>query len=93
VGLGLASPRRLRKVSGTVATFVLLPRLIVSTQYIGTIHTRMARSVARTLPLKVLKPQIDFPVVREMLQWHRNRERDPANLWLRSFLIETAAKI
>ena len=84
---------RERKVGGIVPSFVLLPHLVIGTRFIATIQTRLARSAAQSFPLKMLQPQIDFPVIREMLQWHRNRERDLAHMWLRSFLLDTAGKI
>lgn len=82
-----------RRIGAVIPSFTLLPYCVVGTSHIATIHTRLAKLAARAMPLKIIAPKIDFPVVREKLQWHRNRERDPANMWLRNFLIETAAKI
>jgi LysR family transcriptional regulator, nod-box dependent transcriptional activator len=82
-----------RRIGGITASFTLLPYFIVGTPYLATIHTRLAKVAAHAMPLKILPPRIDFPVITEWLQWHRNRERDPANLWLREFIAEIAARI
>ena len=82
-----------RRIGGITPSFTLLPYFVVGTDYLATIHTRLAKLAAQTMPIKIIAPRIDFPPVREMIQWHRNRDRDPANIWLRSFLMETAATI
>ena len=71
----------------------MLPSFVVGTRYIATILERLARFYAKHMPIKMVEPKIDFPVVAERLQWHRIRENDPANMWLRKFLVEIAATL
>lgn len=82
-----------RRSVAVVHNFTLLPSFVVGTQHIATLHERLAQIFVKTLPLKILTPAFDLPLLRERIQWHRNRENDPANLWLRNFLIDIAAAV
>jgi DNA-binding transcriptional LysR family regulator len=82
-----------RKISAVVPNFTLLPLFVVGTNHLATIHLRLARRFAATLPLKIVKPQIPFPDVQESVCWHRHRDRDSANAWLRNFLAGVAARM
>ena len=73
-----------RKIGAVVSAFALVPQLVMGTTRIATIHRRLAIYYARHLPLRVLKPPIDFPPLKEEMQWHTYREADPGLRWLRS---------
>jgi DNA-binding transcriptional LysR family regulator len=72
-----------RKIAVTAPTFALVPQLVMGTSRIATIHRRLAAYYARHLPLRVLKPPIEFPPLKEEMQWHTHRESDPGLRWLR----------
>ena len=82
-----------RHVSAVVPNFTLLPLFVVGTGHLATIHQRLANRFSRSLQLKIVKPQISFPHIEELLCWHRHRDRDTAGMWLRDFLTEVAAKM
>ncbi len=82
-----------RDVVAQLPSFTLLPFCIVGTRQIATIHERLARLYANSMPLKIITPEIDFPILRERIQWHHNRGNDPANVWMRQFLMEVAATV
>ncbi len=82
-----------RKVSAVVPNFTLLPLFVVGTNYLATIHLRLARRFANSLPLKIVKPQIPFPEVEEWICWHRHRDRDSANVWLRDLFTSVAGRM
>ncbi|MEP6960442.1 MAG: LysR family transcriptional regulator [Acidobacteriota bacterium] len=73
-----------RKIAAIVSSFALVPQLVIGTTRIATIHRRLAMYYARHLPLRVLKPPIEFPPLKEEMQWHTYRESDPGLRWLRS---------
>ncbi|MEO8099969.1 MAG: LysR family transcriptional regulator [Acidobacteriota bacterium] len=73
-----------RKIAAVVSSFALVPQLVIGTTRIATIHRRLAMYYARHLPLRVLKPPIEFPALKEEMQWHTYREADPGLRWLRS---------
>jgi LysR family transcriptional regulator, nod-box dependent transcriptional activator len=72
-----------RDIAVTVPTFALVPQLVMGTNRVATIHRRLAAYYARHLPLRVLKPPIEFPLLKEAMQWHTYRDSDPGLRWLR----------
>jgi len=80
-----------RNVSVTVPAFSLVPRLVVGTQRIATVHARLAELYARTLPIRILAPPIAFPMLTEVLEWHYHEEDDPCLAWIRKFIVNRAA--
>jgi LysR family transcriptional regulator, nod-box dependent transcriptional activator len=75
-----------RRVEVSVPTFSMAPQLVVGTDRIATITTRLAAKCARNLPLRLLPLPIAMPPMVEMLQWHKVREYDPAHAWFRGLL-------
>jgi DNA-binding transcriptional LysR family regulator len=75
-----------RRVDIIAPSFGVVPHLIVGTQRVATMHTSHARLYEKLLPLRVLPGPPEFPVMREMVQWHRHLDTDPAIRWLVEFL-------
>lgn len=75
-----------RHVVVMASTFNALPLLVVGTQRIATMHTRLARMYARMLPLRLLPPPFEIPPLRLVMQWNHHNDRDPAHTWLRGLL-------
>jgi DNA-binding transcriptional LysR family regulator len=75
-----------RRVEISVASFSLAPQLVVGTDRVATIATRLAVRCAERLPLKLIPVPIAIPPMVEMLQWHRVHEYDLANHWFRGLL-------
>ncbi len=82
-----------RNVSVTVPAFALVPRLVVGTQRIATVHGRLAELYAHTLPIRILAPPVAFPTLTEVLEWHYHEEDDPGLAWFRNIIIKRAASI
>lgn len=79
------------RVDVTCTTPALLGHLVVGTQRIATLPSRMARLQARVLPLKLFKPPVQIPPLRIVMQWHRTREHDGATSWLRNIVMTAAS--
>ena len=79
-----------RRVDVIVHSFSLLPRLVVSTSRIATMHTRLALQCVGSLPIRLVKPTFDIPRLVELLQWHKYRDLDPGSMWFRDMIIEGA---
>jgi LysR family nod box-dependent transcriptional activator len=79
-----------RSVEVIAQSFYLLARLVVGTSRVATLHTRLARQVAATLPVRLVKPAFEIPRLIEVLQWHKYRDLDPGSMWLRERIIEGA---
>jgi DNA-binding transcriptional LysR family regulator len=80
-----------RRVEVSVPAFSLAPQLVVGTDRVATITTRLAVKYAQLLPLKLLPLPIAIPPMVEMLQWHQVHDCDPANQWFRRVLKETVS--
>ena len=77
-----------RRIEVAAASFSLLPHVLVGTDRIATIQTRLARKYVRTLPLKLIESPVELPKLVETLQWNIHRDPDPAGRWLRDKLKE-----
>jgi LysR family nod box-dependent transcriptional activator len=75
-----------RNVEVSVPTFNLAPRLVVGTDRVTTITTRLAAKCAEIMPLRLLPMPIAMPPMVELLQWHKVHEYDPAHHWFRGLL-------
>ena len=89
----ISSRRRVRRQEVLAPSFTLVPELLVGTERIATLPTRLAHQMAKRFPLRVLPCPVDIPKFVEHLQWHKHRERDLAILWLRSLLREVAQSL
>jgi LysR family transcriptional regulator, nod-box dependent transcriptional activator len=75
-----------RRIAATTYSFGSIPALVVGTPHIATMHHRMAVQAARAYPLVIKAPPLSLPSVRQIMQWHTNRTRDPALVWLKGLL-------
>jgi LysR family nod box-dependent transcriptional activator len=82
-----------RRVEVTSFSFATAPSLIVGTDRIATVHTRIARLAARQLPLTLLPPPMPMPRMIQCIQWHKYRTQDPGLLWLRQLLHAAALEM
>lgn len=81
-----------RRIEVVVSDFTSVPRFIVGTDLIGTMHGRLAALYCDVLPLRSIPAPIGFPVLKEMMQWHRHFDRDPALVWLRGVMMDCASR-
>lgn len=72
-----------RRLEVITNDFNTLPQLLVGTQRVATMHRRLAELYAQYLPLRMLPPPVQIPVMREYMLWHRSMEGDPMHRWLR----------
>jgi LysR family nod box-dependent transcriptional activator len=89
----LSSGKQPRRQEVIAPNFTLVPQLLVGTERIATLPTRLALAMASRFEVVILPCPLPIPGFAEMLQWHKHHERDPGLVWLRSFLKETAAAL
>ena len=82
-----------RRVEVSCTTPALLGPLVVGTQRIATIPSRLAKLQTETLALKMFKPPLELPPLKIVMQWHRTREHDGATAWFRELVVKTSAAI
>ena len=80
-----------RTVEISCGSFTLVPWLINGTNRIAVMHERLARQMVAQFPLVLTEMPFPFPVMREMMQYHRAREADEGLRWLRNELRVEAA--
>jgi len=79
-----------RRIEVTSFSFATAPSLVVGTERIATIHSRLARIAARHLPLTLLPTPMPTPRMEQAIQWHKYRTQDPGLVWLRDLLRQAA---
>jgi LysR family transcriptional regulator, nod-box dependent transcriptional activator len=83
----------IRKIEVVAQDFEVACRLVVGTNRIATVMSRMARLCSMHLPLRLIPPPFAIPTVTHCLQWHRYQDQDPGSIWLRSLLRQVANKL
>lgn len=66
-----------RRAEVTTDSFASVPPLILDTERIATVHRRLALAAQASLPLILLAPPVEMPVMEQSLQWHKYRTQDP----------------
>jgi LysR family nod box-dependent transcriptional activator len=82
-----------RRIEVLAMTFNSVPQHIVGTKRIATIHRRLAEYYARYLPLRILAPPYELPLLTEAVQWHSLFTEDAGNRWLRALLKQAASDV
>jgi DNA-binding transcriptional LysR family regulator len=83
----------LRRVEVSVHSFQLLPRLVIKTGRIATVHMRLARQFMAQYPVRMIPVPFKIPNIRMVIQWHKYRDLDPGSRWFRDQIIEQAQKL
>lgn len=71
-----------------VPYFLSLPLVIARSDLLVVMASRVARTYAEVLPLKIMPPPVTLPAYDVRLFWHERFHRDPANRWLRGLYID-----
>lgn len=71
-----------------VYSFAVAPGLVVGTDRIATVHTRLARHAASHLPLVLHPVPVAIPEMQQAMQWHKYRSNDPGLQWLRGLFLQ-----
>ena len=70
----------------------MVPWLLCGTQRLAVMHERLALPMVERFPLAFAPLPFAFPVMREMIQYHKARAADEGLRWLRAQLGEQAAR-
>jgi LysR family transcriptional regulator, nod-box dependent transcriptional activator len=79
------------ELAAQLPSLTLLLETLVGTEYVTTVPRKLAEMYAQRLPLRVLPMPIDFPPMCRVLHWHKHRDRDPFNVWLREQIVAVVA--
>jgi len=75
-----------RRVAVTSYGFSALPAMVVGTDYVATVHLRLARVLQSAWPIELRTPPLPITSMEQGLQWHKYRTQDPGLVWLRGLL-------
>lgn len=81
---------RRRRIEVVCASFLAVPWMLPGTRRIALMHERLAKLMVTKLPLKIAPLPFEFPMMREMVQYHAARESDSGMQWLLKALIAQA---
>jgi len=79
-----------RRFDVEMAVATMLPRLLIGTDLIATLPTRLAAQACAALPVRVVALDFKVPRFRDLLMWHQYRDHDPAMVWFREQLLHAA---
>lgn len=79
-----------RRIAVSTYSFITLPAMVVGTEYVATVHARIAQRMARALPLEIRPTPIPFDRMEQSVQWHKFRTKDPGLVWLRGLLAQAS---
>lgn len=68
-----------------------VPFVLCGSPYITTVLASFAAEMVRYFPLRIVELPFEMPIQNFLLQWYPSLEQDPAGVWLRDLIIETAA--
>ncbi|MBR0824428.1 LysR family transcriptional regulator [Bradyrhizobium manausense] len=83
----LARLGRRRRVSLSVASFLVLPEVLRATDLVAVVPRRLLSGLGE---LVLLKPPLDIPGFSKIAAWHDRTHRDPGHRWIRELLFETS---
>jgi LysR family nod box-dependent transcriptional activator len=75
---------RQRNVEITAPSFTTVPWMLIGTNRVAIMHKRLAKALMGHLPLRTAALPFSFPLMREMMQFHRAQENDAGLQWLRA---------
>jgi LysR family transcriptional regulator, nod-box dependent transcriptional activator len=79
-----------RKNQVLTYSFGAMAFLVVGTELIATIHTRLARRLQAALPITLAPVPLPMPPLEQTMQWHKYRAQDPGLVWLRTLMQQAA---
>lgn len=82
-----------RRIEVSTYNFLSEPALIVGTERIATLPTRLAKWGCGCFPVKQFTPPIAIPVMEQAVQWHKYRSSDPGLIWLLDLLRSAAGQM
>jgi DNA-binding transcriptional LysR family regulator len=82
-----------RRVAVTSYGFATLPAMVVGTDYVATVHARLARLLQASWPIALRAPPLPITPMEQGVQWHKYRTQDPGLAWLRKLMKQAVARM
>jgi DNA-binding transcriptional LysR family regulator len=75
-----------RSIALSVPQFALAASCVIGTPYITMLPASMAKGLAATLPLAVVRPPFELPAITILQLWHARSDADPGSTLLRTII-------
>ncbi|UVO30533.1 LysR family transcriptional regulator [Bradyrhizobium arachidis] len=82
-----------RRIEVTVPSFSMIPPLLLGTERIATMHSRLARLFATTMRLRIVDLPLPLPAFTEAVQWPALHNNDQASIWMREIMLQEASRM
>lgn len=79
------------KPNMVVADFPLVAPMVSYSNLVGVMPSRMAELSGRAMQIRSFRPPYSIPALNEAMMWHSRHMGDPAHVWLRGVIRDTAA--
>jgi LysR family nod box-dependent transcriptional activator len=89
----LGELNRRRRIDVVCASFLAMPWMLPGTRRIALMHERLALLMRGKLPLATAPLPFEFPLMREIVQYHSARAEDRGLQWLLQELLAQAAAL
>jgi LysR family nod box-dependent transcriptional activator len=71
-----------RRIEVVAPSFTAVPAMVVGTDRIAIVQSRLAHQAAATQPITIYPAPGGLPPIEQMIQWHRASEHDASTVWL-----------
>jgi len=75
-----------------VADFPLVAPMVAHSDLVGVMPARMAELSSRAMSIRTFQPPYKMPSLVEAMLWHSRHQNDPAHIWLRAAIRQTAVQ-
>lgn len=82
-----------RQVALRLSHFLLVPHVLATTDYVAALSEQVARPVAGSLRLQILKLPVQVPSGMVRMVWHERTGASPAHAWLRAVVGEVGRTV
>jgi DNA-binding transcriptional LysR family regulator len=93
VDIALSARGLTRHVALRVPHFLAGAMLVADSDMILTLPSRLARLLAKKLPLALLELPLQVAPLSPAMIWHERFHRDPAHVWVRQQLVDVVASL
>ncbi|MGN1057649.1 MAG: LysR family transcriptional regulator [Comamonas sp.] len=93
VDMALEAQNLRRHIAVRCAHFSLMPQMVASSLLVLTTGRQFCERYAAQLPLAILPPPVDLPMMRYYQLWHDRTHHSSAGAWLRDAVKNTALQL
>ena len=73
--------------------YMALPMIVSESGGVAIMQERLARFMSASVPVKLVTPPVDYPVLEINLYWHPVFDDDPTHRWLREQIVAVSAEL